>query len=302
MYKTKAHCLFLLFLGVLTMNTSLSQSTNIDLQGHRGCRGLMPENTVPAMIKAIQLGVTTLEMDVVISKDKKVILSHDHYMNPDYVIPPMSESFSSDKDKSHLLYQMNQSDIIKWDVGSKGNFKFPEQQKLSVRKPLLSELIDSVETYIRLHNLKPVHYNIETKSNPAGDGKLHPSPDEFVDLLVDVIQKGNISKRTTIQSFDKRTLQVIHQKYPNFSTSYLIGTMANNDIAKIINDLGFQPLILSPEYKLVTASFINECKKRGIRVIVWTVNEADDIKKMALMGVDGIISDYPDRFEVLQSH
>lgn len=77
--------------------------------------------------------------------------------------------------------------------------------------------------------------------------------------------------------------------------------MASDDVSKIINDLGFQPLIISPEYKLVTASFINECKKRGIRVVVWTVNEVDDIKKMAMMGVDGIISDYPDRFDVLKS-
>lgn len=302
MHKPIFQRMILLFLAFLPMIESFSQSKSIDLQGHRGCRGLMPENTIPAMIKAIQLGVTTIEMDVVITKDKKVILSHDHYMNPDYVIPPAGESFSSDKDKSHILYQMNQSDIKKWDVGSKGNSKFPDQQKFSVHKPLLSELIDSVENYISKHKLKPVRYNIETKSIPDGDGRLHPSPEEFVDLLIDVVKKGKISSRTTIQSFDKRTLQVMHQKFPSISTSYLISNLANIDLKVLLDDLGFVPKIISPEYKLVSADFLNECKKSGIKVVVWTVNDEDQIKRMASMGVDGIISDYPNRFEAIEKH
>ncbi|MFN6374481.1 MAG: glycerophosphodiester phosphodiesterase [Chitinophagia bacterium] len=300
MHKTKTRSLIIAFLCIFASVMVKSQTQFIDLQGHRGCRGLKPENTIAAMIRAIDLGVTTLEMDVVITRDNKVLLSHDHYMNPDYVVPPEGVSFSSAKDRSHILYQMDYVSVVRWDVGSKGNSKFPQQEKLAAIKPLLSDLIDSVEHYTSMRNLKPVRYNIETKSLAAGDGKFHPAPEEFVDLLMDVVKKGKITKRTTIQSFDKRTLQVMHRKYPKISTSYLISSLSNTNLEGLIQDLGFLPTILSPEYQLVNPDFLNECKAKGLRVVVWTVNESADIKKMAELGVDGIISDYPDRFSVLR--
>lgn len=301
MHKTKRRSLAIAFMSLLASIMVRSQSQSIDLQGHRGCRGLMPENTIAAMIKAIDLGVTTIEMDVVITRDKKVILSHDHYMNPDYVVPPAGESFASARDRSHIIYQLDYVSVLGWDVGSKGNSKFPHQKKFPAVKPLLSDLIDSVERYTKMRKLKPVRYNIETKSSAAGDDKLHPLPEEFVDLLMDIIQKKKISKRTTIQSFDKRTLQVMHKKYPKISTSYLISTLSNNNLSGLIHDLGFEPTIISPEYQLVTPAFLEECRGKGLKVVVWTVNELAEIKKMADMGVDGIISDYPDRFSILGS-
>jgi glycerophosphoryl diester phosphodiesterase len=299
MHKTKNRSLAIAFMSLFASVVVRSQTHPIDLQGHRGCRGLMPENTIAAMIKAIDLGVTTIEMDVILTRDKKVILSHDHYMNPDYVLPPAGESFASAKDKSHIIYQMDHASVIRWDVGSKGNSKFPQQEKFPATKPLLSDLIDSVERYTKMRKLKPVRYNIETKSSAAGDDKLHPLPEEFVDLLMEIVQKGKISKRTTIQSFDKRTLQVLHKKYPKISTAYLVNTLPNNSLSGLIHDLGFVPTIISPEYQLVTTAFLDECRGKGLKVVVWTVNESADIKKMADMGVDGIISDYPNKFSIL---
>ena len=253
------------------------------------------------MIKAIELGVTTIEMDVVVSKDSKVILSHDHYMNPEYVTPPSGRQFASATDRSQLIYEMNYSEVRTWDVGIKGNSKFPEQQKITAVKPLLSELIDSVEAYTRKNNLPPVRYNIETKSAEKTDGKQHPEPSAFIALLMEVIEAGGIAKRTTIQSFDKRTLQELHQKHPRMKTAYLIGANIKSSVNELISDLGFRPTIISPEVRLVNPAFLAACHQKKLKVVVWTVNDRETIRQMADLGVDGIISDYPDRFDVLKT-
>ena len=278
-----------------------AQSIKIDLQGHRGCRGLMPENTIAAMLHSIDLGVTTLEMDVVITKDKKVILSHETFMNPEIATPPNGQQFSSPKDKSYNIYQMTHEEVSKWDVGMKLHPKFPTQKKMPATKPLLSDVIAVVEEYVKLHHLKPLNYNIETKCSPASDGISHPAPDEFVALLVDVITKGNVANRTTIQSFDKRSLQVLHQAFPAIKTSYLIDGSNKKTPEELIVELGFQPSFLSPAYAIINKQYIEACKKLKLKLIAWTVNEEKDIEKMAALGVDGIISDYPDRFSVLKN-
>jgi len=119
---------------------------------------------------------------------------------------------------------------------------------------------------------------------------------------MEVVQKKKISKRTTIQSFDKRTIQALNRKYPSIKTSYLIGASVKSGVKDLINDLGFKPDIISPDAKLVNPLFIAECRKLKVKVIVWTVNDTPTIKKMADWGVDGIISDYPDRFSILKSN
>lgn len=278
-----------------------AQTKKIDLQGHRGCRGLMPENTIAAMLHAVDLGVTTLEMDVVITKDNKVVLSHETFMNPEIATPPMGQQFSSPKDKSYNIYLMTHEEVSKWDVGMKIHPKFPTQKKMPAIKPLLSDVIAAVERYAKANNLKPLNYNIETKCAPATDGISHPAPEKFVDLLVEVITKGKISGRTTIQSFDKRSLQVLHQTYPAIKTSYLIDGSNKKTPQELIGELGFQPNFLSPAYALINEEFVEACKKLKLKLIAWTVNEEKDIEKMAALGVYGIISDYPDRFSVLKN-
>jgi glycerophosphoryl diester phosphodiesterase len=291
---------FMLFQAAFSLSVS-GQSKKIDLQGHRGCRGLMPENSIAAMLHSIDLGVTTLEMDVVITKDKKVVLSHETFMNPEIATPPQGMQFSSLRDKSYNIYQMTYAEVTGWDVGIKIHPKFPTQKKMPTIKPLLSDVIAAVEEYVKLHHLKPINYNIETKCSPATDGISHPAPEEFVALLVDVITKGNVSKRTTIQSFDKRSLQVLHQSFPSIKTSYLIDGSNKKTPEELIAELGFQPSFLSPAYAIINKEYIEACKKLKLKLIAWTVNEEKDIKNMAALGVDGIISDYPDRFSVLKN-
>ncbi|HLF45012.1 MAG TPA: glycerophosphodiester phosphodiesterase family protein, partial [Chitinophagaceae bacterium] len=146
-----------------------------DIQGHRGCRGLMPENTIAAMYKAIDLGVTTLEMDVVITKDNKVIVSHEPWMEKEITTRPDGTYILSTFESMQLnIYKMDYEEVKTYDVGMKPHPRFPKQHKLKAIKPLLSDLIDSVEHYLSKNNLPKVQYNIETKSLPAGDIKFHP--------------------------------------------------------------------------------------------------------------------------------
>lgn len=280
-----------------TKKNMVFELPKFDKQGHRGCRGLMPENTIPAMHKAIDLGVTTLEMDVVISKDKKVVVSHDPYFNPDITTTPEGKTVKKDEGLKYLLYHMNYDSIKKYDVGLKGHPGFPRQKKMPVYKPLLSDLIHSTEGYAKQKKAKPLWYNIETKSTLLGDGALHPSPDEFVDLLVAVIQEQGIVGRTVIQSFDMRTLQAVHKKYPAIKTSLLIEDTDKSTFDGQLKQLGYIPAVYSPHYSLVTEQLIKSCHEKGMKIIPWTINTRQEMERIKSLGVDGIITDYPDLFE-----
>jgi len=280
-----------------TMTPTAATLPVFDTQGHRGARGLLPENTVPAMLAAMNLGVTTLEMDAQVSKDGQVLLSHDPYLNPEHELLADGTEIPAADGQKYVLYEMNYSDIRKFDVGSKRYSRFPEQQLLPAHKPLLSEVIDTVQAYIKKHQLPQVFYNIETKSKPETDNKYHPAPDEFVQRLMAVIEAKEITPWVIIQSFDVRTLQVLHQQYPQVKTALLV---ENQDIfEQHLDKLGFIPDIYSPSYHLVDSALVAAAHQRSIRVIPWTVNELAEMRHLKTLGVDGIISDYPNLFNKL---
>ncbi len=279
---------------------SLAQSTidmkQLDKQGHRGCRGLLPENTIPAFLKAIDLGVNTLEMDVVITKDNQVILSHEPFFNHEITTLPNGEYVSESNEKSLNIYKMPYSEVMKYDVGLKVHSRFPQQQKMKVYKPLLSAVIDSVEMHAKTNHKQPLFYNIETKMRSQADNLFHPEPKEFVDLMMGVILQKKIEDRVIIQSFDIRSLQYLHQKYPNIKTALLVEVFDKKELVKQIEDLGFTPTIYSPAQELVDLKLVQECRVKKIKLIPWTVNDLETIRKFTAMGVDGIISDYPNLF------
>lgn len=270
--------------------------TEFDKQGHRGCRGLMPENTIPAMINALGLGVTTLEMDVVVSKDKKLVVSHDNWMSSDITTKPNGEYVTAAEEKSLNIYQMNYDEVKKYDVGMKPHPRFPQQVKMKVYKPLLSDLLDSIAKDMMVRRRPFPFFNIETKCSPAGDNIYHPKPEEFVELLMTVLKEKGIEERVIIQSFDFRTLMYLHQKYPAIRTAALVEPTDKRNLDAIIKELGFTPSIYSPEYHLVNESLLSACHTKNIKVIPWTVNDKATINKLKAMGVDGIISDYPNLF------
>jgi glycerophosphoryl diester phosphodiesterase len=286
---------FLLAALLATFVATAQSAATFDRQGHRGCRGLMPENTIPAMRKAQDLGVTTLEMDVLVSQDQQLVLSHDPFMNADFVLTPAGQSITKADEPKHRLYSLPYATIRRYEVGSQGNAKFPRQQKLRTYKPLLTEVIDSAETYARLKKLPTPRYNIETKTTPTGDGTLHPAPAQFVELLLAVVRAKGIASRVTIQSFDPRTLELVHRAEPTWRTALLVDNLQG--LAANLQRLSFQPTTYSPHYKLVTAALIEDCHKAGLQIIPWTVNSAADIERLTQLHVDGIITDYPDLFK-----
>lgn len=268
-------------------------SSSFDVEGHRGCRGHFPENTIEGFIKAIDMGVNTLEMDAVISSDAKVLLSHEPWLSHSFCLTADGDTISKEGERDYNLYQMSYDSISQCDCGSKFHPGFPDQEHKVVSKPLLSAVIDSVETYITANNLAPVQYNIETKCRPEGDNIYHPEPARFVDLLMAEIQEGGIEEKAIIQSFDKRTLKEVHQRYPDIRLALLIGdTLAP---AKHLEILGFIPEIYSPNHRLVDEDLVEYTKQQQMQLIPWTVNEKERIQEMIDLGVDGIISDYPDR-------
>lgn len=269
---------------------------DFDKQGHRGCRGLMPENTVPAMIHALNLGVTTLEMDVVITKDKKVILSHEPWFGREITTKPDGTFMGEREERMYNIYWMPWEQTKTFDVGMKPHPRFPNQKKMKVTKPLLSEVIDSVNKEMMYRRRPPLHYNIETKSNPDGDGVFHPKPDEFVELLMGVIREKGIQDYVIIQSFDYRTLQYLHEKYPNIRTAMLVEDYDKRSLEEQLKRLGFTATIYSPHYSQVNAALIRQCHEKGMKLIPWTVNDKAKISELKKMGVDGIITDYPDLF------
>lgn len=264
-----------------------------DLQGHRGARGLMPENTIPAMMKAIDLGVTTLELDVVITSDRQVLVSHESWMNADICLDSNGREMNSSRGKQLNIYQLQYNDVVSFDCGSKKVSRFPEQEKRPVHKPLLIDLIEVCERYTRERRLPQIRYNIEIKSSPAGDRKDHPLPDEFADLVLRVLQQKNITNRTTIQSFDIRPLQYLHQLNAPVKLAYLSENEEALDV--VTKKLGFIPDYFSPNYKWVDKALVDACHQMSMLIIPWTVNEKSEMEKLIKMGVDGLITDYPDR-------
>ena len=272
---------------------------SFDLQGHRGCRGLLPENTIPAMLHALNLGVTTLELDVVISEDGEVVVSHEPFFNHEISRDPQGNPIALKNERTHNIYQLTYEEIKRYDVGLQPHPRFPDQQKVAVYKPRLADLIDSVEQFIQRHQLPPCWFNIETKSNPATDGIFHPAPTPFVDRLIAVIQAKQITHRTIIQSFDVRTLQYLHQQYTNVASALLIDDDDKRPLQTQLERLGFTPTIYSPYHGHVDITLVQQCHQRGMRIIPWTVNLLSRMQELKAMKVDGIISDYPNLFQAL---
>ena len=289
-----------LAINFLCLTMAQAQERSIDWQGHRGCRGLYPENTIQAMLKAIDLGVSTLELDVVITKDKQVILSHEPFMSAEISTNPEGKTITASEEKSYNIYQLDYAAVQTWDVGLKPHPRFPQQEKTPAKKPLLADVIDAVEAYIRMRKLPPVQYNIETKSDPEGDDSYHPKPAEFVNLLLAVIQPKGIAPRTIIQSFDVRTIQLVHAQYPEIKTAFLVEETSAKKLKTQLNALGFIPTIFSPAYQFVDQKLVNSCHRKGMHVIVWTVNTLPEMQKMLDLGVDGIISDYPNLYSAIK--
>ncbi|MEO5694896.1 MAG: glycerophosphodiester phosphodiesterase [Usitatibacter sp.] len=311
-------------LCALLMLAAAGCATRLDIQGHRGARGLAPENTLPAFERALALGVTTLEMDVNVTRDGVVVVGHDPSLNPDIARGPDGKWLEK---RGPAIFHLTFAELQRYDIGRLKpgtNYarRYPEQVPADgTRYSRLSDVFALVQ---RSGDTR-VRFNIETKVSPAApDETLAPEP--FARALIGEIRAAGMQSRSTIQSFDWRTLQVVQEEAPQIATVYLsaqqkfldticTGAMARTptidpadcgasawtaafqlreygSVAKMVRAAG--GTIWSPEYRDIDAAKLKEAHALGLRVVVWTVNDPVQIAAMLELGVDGIISDRPD--------
>jgi glycerophosphoryl diester phosphodiesterase len=258
----------------------------LDVQGHRGARGHLPENTLPAFSLAIEMGVDTLELDVGVTRDGVVVVHHDRRLNPDLARGPDGNWLTRPTPTVHSLSfaELQRYDVGRLRPGSAYAAHFPQQQPVDgTRIPRLSDVFE-------LAKQTAVRFNIEVKvlaTHP--DETLAAEP--FARAVLAEVRKHAVERRSTIQSFDWRAVKAVEREAPEIATAYLTEAR-DSDVAKV-RAAGAK--IWSPDYRALTKSALEEAHRAGMRVVVWTVNEPRDIARMIEWGVDGIISDYPDR-------
>jgi len=304
--------------AALLMIASIASA--LDLQGHRGARGLMPENTLPAFARALSIGVTTLELDTAVTRDGVVVVAHDATLNPDITRDSTGQWLNRSDIAIHDLCfaELQQYDVGRINPRSVYARRFPEQQPMDgARIPRLADVFALARRAGNDH----VRFNIETKISPEHAQRTLPPP-EFARALIALVRAEKLEARVTIQSFDWRTLQVIQHEAPQITTVYLTAQQSWQDniqagaasspwtaglhirqfggsLPQLIKAAG--GTVWSPYHGEITRTAVHEARQLGLKVIVWTVNEPHDIERMINMGVDGIISDYPDRLRRIAS-
>jgi glycerophosphoryl diester phosphodiesterase len=304
MSKTKQTAILLCVLvGILILTLVLAKMTPLetsraafDLQGHRGARGLMPENSIPAFLHALEMGVTTLEMDVVINAQGHVVVSHEPWMSAKICSHGDGREITEKEEKSLRIYAMSDGEVANFDCGSRGHPDHPRQHAMAVSKPCLGDVFSAVASHAeatgRSARFGQVLFNIEIKSFPGGDGLFHPQVMEFASVLYEIVKQHDAVERTTIQSFDPRALEAMHKLDPQISISLLVGN--RDGLQTNLEQISFVPQIYSPDYHLLNRAQIDAAHAQDILVIPWTINDKKTMRELLDMGIDGLITDYPD--------
>lgn len=258
----------------------------VDVQGHRGARAVLPENSLPALEHALELGVDTLEFDMGVSKDGVVVVMHDQQINP--VICQYKDG--SNVEKGLWVHQLTLEQIKQFDCGSKQNPRFDKQTLIpGTEIPTLAEVFEMVADS-GLANAKTVSFNIETKSDPD---KPHaqPTAEDFIDAVLKVVQQYNLESRVTLQSFDPATLIAAKDRAPNLQLSALFKHKPD-DWIQAAEQVGAD--IISPHHTLIGRKDVEEIQDAGLAVIPWTANSKRQWSRLMRLGVDGIITDDPE--------
>ncbi|MCH2534144.1 MAG: glycerophosphodiester phosphodiesterase [Bdellovibrionales bacterium] len=273
--------IFVLALVLLTMTTG---EAKVKVHGHRGARAILPENTLVGFEYALKIGVDVLEMDLAVTKDNHLVVSHDPYINSDICL----DSEGKKPKENTMIRSLSLKQVKSYDCGSVKNKRFPKQKTIKGEKiPTLDEVFKMVKA--SKHN-KDVEFNIETKIFPAHP-EITPTPEEFSKLVVELVQKHKLQKRTIIQSFDYRTLIEVKKLDASIRTSQL--TYANLlDSVAVVN--ASKADILSPHYEWITASEVKRLHQNKLQVAPWTANDPKVWQKLVEMNVDAIITDDPE--------
>ena len=257
------------------------------IHGHRGARGMYPENTLRSFRQLFDASIRAIEIDIVISKDRKVVISHEPWMNHLFCLQPNGTPITQKNEKEFNLFEMEYSEIAKFDCGSKTNINYPDQKAFKAIKPLLTDL----DTIFTPNEGKSIFWNIEIKSEEHLYNTYQPEALEFTELVLNEIKSIECISSFMIQSFDINIVNTLHQLNNKLSISYLIenkNTFENN-----LSKLDFTPSYYNPDYTLVTKELISKVLDKGMKIIPWTVNDRENALQLISQGVDGIITDYP---------
>ncbi len=259
----------------LLLSCSLMIAAKIEVHGHRGARAAMPENSLPAFEYAIGLAVDVLELDVVVTKDDVLVVSHDPEMNPVHCVGPAGSP--------KAIREMTYAQVQLWDCGAKANPEFPKQ------KAIPGTRVPSLDSVFALAKKGKFHFNVETKIFPNRPS-LTPTPERFAELMLAMIRKHGLEQRVIVQSFDFRTLKAMKHLAPEIRLSALLA-FAPQDFVASAREAG--ATIVSPQYKLVTPEKVKVAHEAGLQVVPWTANTPADWDKLVAAGSDAIISDDP---------
>ena len=263
-----------------------------EIHGHRGCRGYFPENSLQAFIHALSFDIDAIELDLVISKDHQVVVSHEPYMHHHKCLRPNLKPIKKQEEKDLMIYQMDYEEVKSYECGLIPHPHFPLVNLGKAYKPLLQEVFDTTRSISEKNKLKPITYNIEIKSEEELIGIGQPNYDVYVDLILKIINKNDLNQKVIIQSFDKKILQTIRNRDTQIPLSLLI----EDEIEPMvhIHQLGFKPNILASDYLFLNANHLKQLQMENISVFAFTVNQISAIQNLISMGVNAIITDYPD--------
>ncbi len=255
------------------------------IHGHRGARSILPENTLPAFQYALDNNIDVLELDLAVTADKILVVSHDPHINSDICLDPKGNKII----KPPFIYSLTLSEVKKYDCGSLKNQKFPKQKPVRKEKiPTLQEVFDLVAKSKSPHAQK-IEFNIETKIFPNSP-EASPSPEEFAKLVQEITEKNNLTSRVIVQSFDYRSLRAIKKLNPKIRTSQLISDNLI-DLAALAKASSVD--IISPYWEWITKEEVEKLHEIGVKVAPWTANDPTAWKKLIDMNVDAIITDDP---------
>lgn len=253
----------------------------------------MPENTVPAFLKAVELGCTWLEMDVVMTGDGEVLVSHEPWMDHGICRTPQGDSITAEQERSFNIFRMTTPEAQAFDCGSTPQADFPEQNNAPTHKPTLREVVEAVDDLAAESSVGSISYNIEIKSEPGLYGTFQPEPMAFVQAVLALIEELNIGDRCILQSFDPAILEAVRQLDPSIRLALLV---ENGDgVEANLKRLSFTPELYCPALELIDQAAVDQLQGMDMEVVVWTVNGEAEILQAMRLGVDGIISDHPDR-------
>ena len=322
LYHKLTRLILLVLLVNILLSCWLSYAPTLDVQGHRGARGLFPENTLVGFRKTIEMGVVTLELDLGLTKDLVPVVNHDPYINQNLCLDANGDSIAIDTfGNGPLISNLTLKEIKTFDCGSLNPdvSRFPEPPRINIpgeKIPTLQEVFGLLARYPD----KNIRLNIEIKVEP--ESQINPSIDAFVKAVIQVVNQNDAAAKVNIQSFDWQVLESVKNNAPHIKTAALLGQFTfksiNDSVPSIwLNGIHyensggtaltmlqeaenyvdiFSPFwqLIMPEDSLFLGNTVKELEKNGFPVIPWTINRTKIMEKVILEGVDGIITDYPD--------